>query len=56
MPTLVTYNLSFSTVNGLFSVALKIVSVAARGSMGLAQSGKSRMALAAYKPTTIACR
>ena len=37
-------------------MALRIVSMAARGSMGLVQSGEGRMALAASKPTAITYR
>ena len=55
-PTSVTYALSFGTTNGLSSMALKMVSMASRGSMGSAQSGEGRTALAASKPTAIVCR
>ena len=46
--------LSYSVTDGLSSVALKMASVAARGSMGSAHRKEGKMALAASKPTAIA--
>ena len=48
--------MSFGATNGLSSVALRMVSVADRGSMGFAQRGEGRTVLAASKLTAIACR
>ena len=48
--------MSFGATNRLSSIALKIASVLARGSMGSAHKDEGRTALAAPKPTTIAYR
>ena len=48
--------MSLGTTNRLSSVALKMASVPARGSIGLAQRDEGKTALAVSKLTTIACR
>ena len=48
--------MSFSATNRLSSVALKMASVAAKGNMGLVQTGEGRTALATSKLTAIAYR
>ena len=48
--------MSYGATDGLSSVALKMASVAARGSMGSAHREEDRTALVASKPTTIALR
>ena len=48
--------MSYSTIDGLFGMALKIASVVARGSMGSTHREEGRTALAASKLTTIAFR
>ena len=48
--------MSFGATNRLSSIAWKMASVPTRGSIGSVQRDEGRMALAASKPTAIACK
>ena len=48
--------MSYGTIDRLFNMALKMASVATRGSMGSAHREEGRMVLVASKLTAIALR